>query len=89
MRLDQDMNGHLDLAGPEARLSERSRHVLHKAATTLADFRRTGSKLKTRDLVGFMLSHGARSWRASLPATHVRLRVTSPFGATAVRMRLR
>lgn len=63
--------------------------ALHKAATGLADIRRASARLKTRDLVGFLLSHGARSWRATLPETDIRIRVTSPAGGAAIRMRLK
>ncbi|MGB3500895.1 MAG: hypothetical protein WBA44_04670 [Mesorhizobium sp.] len=89
MHLDQDILGLTEPRLVDTRTSGRSRHALHKAAAGLAELRRTGSRLKTRDLVGFMLSHGARSWRASLPEMDVRLRVSTPLGGTAIRLRLR
>lgn len=63
--------------------------ALHQAAMRLADIRRGGTRLKTKDLVGLLLSHGARTWRNSLPATNVRLQVFAPDGMTAVKVRLK
>lgn len=54
----------------------------------MADIRRGAPKFKTKDLVGMLLSHGARSWRNSLPVAEVRLRVFSPGGRHAVRLKL-
>ena len=58
--------------------------ALRTAAMRLADTRKK-PKLKTRDLVGLLLSHGARAWRSSLPAVKVKLAVQTPDGITAVR----
>ncbi len=58
--------------------------ALRTAAMRLADTRRK-PKLKTRDLVGLLLSHGARAWRRSLPPVKVKLAVKTPQGITAVR----
>jgi hypothetical protein len=62
--------------------------TLRQAATRLADFRSQGSRFKTRDLVALLLSHGARSWRASQPPAHVRVKVFAPDGRPAVRIGL-
>ena len=59
--------------------------VLRQAAFRLSDAKRK-PKLKTRDLVGLLLSHSARAWRCSLPKAHIRLSVFSLDGATAVRI---
>ena len=58
--------------------------ALRTAAMRLADTRKK-PKLKTRDLVGMLLSHGARAWRSSLPPVKVKLAVKTPEGITAVR----
>ncbi len=58
--------------------------ALRTAAMRLADARKK-PKLKTRDLVGLLLSHGARAWRNSLPPVTVKLVVKSPDGVSAVR----
>ena len=59
--------------------------ALRAAAMRLADTRKK-PKMKTRDLVGMLLSHGARTWRSSLPVVRVKLAVKSPDGMTAVRI---
>ncbi|WP_102958478.1 hypothetical protein [Mangrovicella endophytica] len=64
-------------------------HVLSQAAARIADYREGRSRLKAKDLVGLLLSHGARAWRSSQPTAHTRLRVTSPSGTIAVRIRFR
>lgn len=63
-------------------------NALHKAAMGLVNFRRGGSRLKTKDLVGFLLGHGARSWRLSQPAASIRVRVLTPDGKAAVKIGL-
>ena len=62
--------------------------TLRQAANRLADFRSQGNRFKTRDLVALLLSHGARSWRASQPTAHVRVKVFAPNGRPAVRIDL-
>ena len=42
-------------------------------------------RLKTRDLVGLLLSHSARAWRSSMPYVSVKLAVLAPNGKAAVR----
>lgn len=61
--------------------------VLHQAATRFAEARR-GSPFRTRELVNLLLGHAARTWRASLPPVAIGLRVRSPEGGMAVRIRL-
>ena len=46
-------------------------------------------ELKRARMGEILLSHGARSWRASLPPANIHIRVSSPAGATAIRMRLK
>ena len=62
-------------------------HPLRQAAMRLADVRRSGSRLKTKDLIGLLVSHGARAWRSSLPAVNVRVRVLTRAGRAAVKIR--
>ncbi|MGN6583615.1 MAG: hypothetical protein ACTHJV_07920 [Rhizobiaceae bacterium] len=64
-------------------------NALHQAALRLADFRKGGPLFKTKDLVSLLLSHGARSWRASQPSVSIRLKVIDPQGRMAVRLGLR
>lgn len=69
-----------------ARSEDPSVQALYHAASRLADARRGAPRFKTRDLVGLLLSHGARTWRNSQPRAFVRLRVRSPEGHVAVRI---
>lgn len=64
-------------------------HPLQQAAMRLADVREGRSRLKAKDLVGLLLSHGARAWRASQPICHSRIKAVGPCGTTAVRLRFR
>lgn len=64
------------------------KHPLQQAAVKLAEFREGRSSFKARDLVGLLLSHGARAWRSSQPQTVTRLRVRNTHGTAAVRMRI-
>jgi hypothetical protein len=73
---------------PQSRGVGFSVSSLRHAATRLADFRSQGNRFKTRDLVALLLSHGARSWRASQPPAHVRVKVFAPDGRPAVRIDL-
>jgi hypothetical protein len=75
-------------ARPQGRGGAFGVSTLRQAATRLADFRSQGNRFKTRDLVALLLSHGARSWRASQPPAHVRLKVFAPNGRPAVRIDL-
>lgn len=86
MITDKDVLGYI--APPESlrRSREPGVQALYQAAARLADIRRGGPKFKTRDLVGLLLSHGARTWRNSLPHADVRLRVSTPTGRPAVRL---
>jgi hypothetical protein len=75
-------------ARPQSRGGAFGVSTLRQAATRLADFRSQGNRFKTRDLVALLLSHGARSWRASQPPANVRVKVFAPNGRPAVRIDL-
>ena len=72
----------------ERRIADGGVHALNQAAVRLADIRRGGPRFKTKDLVGLLLSHGARTWRNTQPFVTVRLSVLAPDGKTAVKIRL-
>lgn len=59
-------------------------HSLRVAAHRLSDTRKK-PKLKTRDLVGLLLSHSARAWRNSMPHVTVKISVKMPNGTPAIR----
>jgi hypothetical protein len=57
--------------------------ALRLAAMRLSESRKK-PRLKTRDLVGLLLSHGARAWRATQYPVQIRISVRTPEGARAV-----
>jgi hypothetical protein len=86
---ERDVLGFINTRHREKRIHDLSVNALHQAALRLADFRRGGSLFRTRDLVSLLLSHGARSWRASQPLVSIRIRVFDPKGRPAVKLGLR
>ncbi|MBO0905088.1 hypothetical protein [Jiella sonneratiae] len=64
-------------------------HPLQQAALRLGEARDGRSRMKAKELVGLLLTYGARAWRASQPVSHSRIRTVTPGGAVAVRMRFR
>lgn len=48
---------------------------------------RSKPKIKTRDLIGYLLGHGARAWRSSLPPASPAVRAMTPSGRLAVKIR--
>ncbi len=71
-------------------LAGRSGHVhpLREASLRLSEFREGRSAFKARDLVGLLLSHGARAYRASQPHAVTRLKVRGVGGNSAIRLRI-
>lgn len=87
MSSHQNVLGLVEPSRKEKSAAEAGVQALHQAAKRLADLRRNGPRFKTKDLVGLLLSHGARSWRATLPVVQVRVRVMTPEGKAAIRIR--
>jgi hypothetical protein len=85
---ERDVLGFINTRRREKRIHDLSVNALHQAALRLADFRKGGPLFKTRDLVSLLLSHGARSWRASQPLVSIRLKVFDPKGRMAVKIEL-
>lgn len=63
-------------------------HPLHEAAMRIADIGLNRSKAKTRDLVGMLLTHGARAWRSGQPRMAIHLHVTAPGRGRPLRIRI-
>ena len=89
MTVDQESLGVFESGGKKMRAGMAGMHPLHQASVRIADFREGRSPLKAKDLVGLLLCHGARAWRASQPVAHSRLNVATPHGRPAVRLRFR
>ncbi|MFN3508635.1 MAG: hypothetical protein ACK4ZU_14235 [Allorhizobium sp.] len=64
-------------------------HPLHEAAYRLAEIGLREKRSKTKDLIGLLLSHGARAWRYSQPEASIHLHVSSQAGRFPVILRLR
>lgn len=88
MKIEKEVRGTVTTLPTRGVSTDPSLQALHQAATRLADARRGTAKFRTKELVGLLLSHGARTWRNSMPTTNVRLRVVSPEGRHAVRLRV-
>lgn len=63
-------------------------HPLHEAAMRIADIGLNRPREKTRDLVGLLLTHGARAWRSTQPEAKLRIRVRGSVNALPLRMKL-
>lgn len=64
-------------------------HPLHEAAFRLAEIGNRDKRSKTKDLIGLLLSHGARAWRYSQPEANIHLHVSAQAGRFPVILRLR
>lgn len=89
MTVDQEGLDFVDHGVRKLGASVVGMHPLQQASARIADFRDGRSLLKAKDLVGLLLCHGARAWRASQPVAHLRLRVRTCGGTPAIRLRLR
>ena len=63
-------------------------HVLHDAAKQLAGQNLGRPRLRTKDIVGYLLGHGARAWRGSQPVATPRVKAMMPNGHFAVKIKL-
>ncbi|MDY8109855.1 hypothetical protein U0C82_11965 [Fulvimarina sp. 2208YS6-2-32] len=66
------------------RVNPRAGNV--QALNDLRDLRSLRSRLRPKELVDLLLSHGARAWRASQPVSRSRIKVRGMSGSTAVRL---
>ena len=63
-------------------------HPIHEAAMRLAGAGLSKSRVRTRDLVALLLSHGARAWRQSQPEMRIHLHIAPIGGRAAVRLQV-
>ena len=61
---------------------------LREAAAGLGKSRAGRLPVRTKDLVGYLLGHGARAWRSSMPIARSHVHARTPNGKLAVRIRL-
>ncbi|MBR0555697.1 hypothetical protein J5J10_08375 [Ciceribacter sp. L1K23] len=82
----------LDAARQGQESEQQSRftlHPLHEAAMRLADMGLGKPKAKSKDLIGLLLSHGARAWRQSQAHADIHLHIGSHHGRFPVILRLK
>lgn len=60
---------------------------LHEGAIGTSDFLRTRPRLKAKDLIGLLLGHFSGARRGTLPRVRILLRVVTPAGAPAIKIR--
>ena len=60
----------------------------NQTRTSKLDLFRPRSVGKTKNLIKYLLGHGTRAQRASLPKKYIRLRVKNEHGGHAVKLRL-
>lgn len=66
-----------------------SNNPLYVAATWLAHKSlERKSEQKTQDLVGMLLTHGARAWRMSQPRSMISVKSQNPSGFSSVRIKV-
>lgn len=88
MIFEPESHGFIHQPSRSAMARASNAHPLQQASMRIAEFREGRSAFKARDLVGLLLSHGARAWRASQPVAVTRLRVRTTGGTLAVRLRI-
>ncbi len=74
----------VDFRREEGRPAGVGVNPLHQASVSRPDFRLTGAGKKAKDLIGLLISHGARIRRAARPRCTIMLDVFTPAGDTAV-----
>ncbi len=84
----EDVLGFVDTGSKKRRSPHIGMNSLHKAAMGFSDLRRRSSSFKTKNLVGLLLGHAARTGRASLPRATVRIKAFPPSGKADIKIRL-
>lgn len=68
--------------------SDRGLSALRQASLRLSDLSNGRGRLRAKEVLGYLMCHGARLSRASAPRAQIRLTVTSPTHLSAVKIRL-
>lgn len=86
MSVEQEILGFASTGEKPSNVSAIGLHPLQQAASRLGDYRDGKSRVRAKDLVGLLLCHGARAWRAAQPEGMIYLKVSTPSGTPAVRI---
>ena len=84
MFAEKPVFGLVDFRREERRPSLVGVNPLHQPAMSRPDFRLSGAGRKAKDLIGLLISHGARIRRAARPRCRIALDVVTPAGDPAV-----
>ena len=78
----------IDAGGQERRPALVGMNALEQTPMSRADIVRGGTGRKAKDLIGLLVSHGARIRRSARPRVAILLSVVSPTGESAVEISL-
>jgi len=84
MSVENSFLARLDLNRPQIRRPAPIGPDLRNSAGRRSDFRLFNAGGKARDLIGLLVSHGARIRRAARPRCRILLEVKAPDGCPAV-----
>ena len=83
-------------ATPDRMATHAGSQALHEATVRITHLQRnqfqrvqgqrSSNRISTKELIGFLLGHGARAWRLSLPPAKPRVKASTPHGTLAVRI---
>ena len=88
MSAEKSVLSFVDFRREERRSALVGMYPEHQAAMSGQDVRITGAGRKAKDLIGLLISHGARIRRAARPRVAITLDVCTPAGLTAVEIGL-
>ena len=87
MRSDKHVFGGVDSGSQPGATSDIGMEPLHEAPVRLIDFFERGAFLKAKNFVSLILTQRMGRARSALPRMRVRMRVFSPIGVPAVKIR--
>ena len=86
MSVEQEILGYTSAGEKASNVSSIGLHPLQQAASRLGHETYGKTRVRAKDLVGLLLCHGARAWRAAQPEGLIYLKVDGPAGTPAVRI---
>ena len=87
MAAKQNVLGLIDASRKIRRPPLVGMQFLHEGSVSTTDFRRASPGLKAKDLISLLFSHFAARSAARLPRSRITLRVLTPAGLPAVKIR--
>ena len=87
MAAEKNVLGLIDASREVRRAPLVGMEFLHERPVRMPNFRGTRPRLQAKDLIGLLLSHFAAPARAPVPRCRIALRVLTPSGRPAVKIR--